>query len=135
MVVKLKVLLVDQLLDGCGDGILQAGFCMSVGEGGTEWVNRPFAYMCMHFTCASKTNARTHISRVVINAFEQLLLLVRTKLLQTMFHYLLCEHKPWYILVILFTYLWRSEQKNLDGSKSGYICPSLTINNVAVQCS
>ena len=44
-------------------------FCMSVGEGGTEWVNGAYAYMFMHFTCTSKTNANTHTSRIVINAF------------------------------------------------------------------
>jgi len=41
VVVKLKVLLVDQLLDGCGDGILQVGFCMSIGRGRdrmAEWL-------------------------------------------------------------------------------------------------
>ena len=58
------------VLDGCGEGILQVGFCMSVGEGGTERVNGACTYMRMHFTCASKTNAHTHTSRVVINAFE-----------------------------------------------------------------
>ena len=31
MVVELKVLLVDKLLDGCGDGILQVGFCICIG--------------------------------------------------------------------------------------------------------
>ena len=31
VVVELKVLLVDQPLDGCGDEILQVGFCMSIG--------------------------------------------------------------------------------------------------------
>jgi len=35
--------------------------------------------------------------------------------------HLLCEDKPWYILAIWFTYLWWSEQRNLDGRKSAYI--------------
>ena len=48
MVVEIKVLLVDQSLDGCGDGILQVVFCMSVGGSGKgrdrmgEWC------LCLH---------------------------------------------------------------------------------------
>ena len=29
--------------------------------------------LCMHFTCASKTNAHTHTNRVVINVITQVL--------------------------------------------------------------
>ena len=73
MVVELKVLRVDELLDGCGDGIFQEGFCMSVSRSGrgrdrmAEWC---LCVMCMHFTCACKMNAHTHTSRIAISAFE-----------------------------------------------------------------
>ena len=65
MVVELKVLLVDKPLDGCGDGILQVGFCMCIGGSGRgrERMGVWCVCMCMHFICASKMNAHTHIHK------------------------------------------------------------------------
>ena len=66
MVVELKVLLMDQPLDGCGDGILQVGSCMS-GDGSGRGRDKMGEWccecMCMYFTCASKMNAHTHIHK------------------------------------------------------------------------
>ena len=53
MVVEVKALLLDQLLEGCEDGtVLQVGFCMSVyvgwsGRGRDKWVNGVCAHVYM----------------------------------------------------------------------------------------
>ena len=72
MVLKLKVLLVDQLLDGCGDEILQVGYCMSLGGigRGRDRMGEWFLSVHVHVFYMDKLSECTYTSRVVINTFE-----------------------------------------------------------------